>query len=335
MILTVMIEIKNLQKVIGHLTVLDIPELIVPSGEITGIIGPVGSGGDVFLELLTGKTRPSMGSIRIADIDPAVDRKQFGVLVGVLFADDGLYERQSAQSNLSFYCQLYGLPNRRSEEILELIGLKDRADEIVSKLSSGLKRRLAFGRTILHKPRVLILVEPFQRCDETSIELLNHLIRQIADTGAVVLILVNDSGHLVNICDGIFKLERGQIVESIRPKESQIEVLPFKIPVRMEGKVLLVNPAEVLFADASDGKAILCTSEGRLATQFTLTELENRLIRSGFFRAHRSYLVNLQHVKEVIPYTRNSFSLRLDDVQETVIPLSKQAAGELKELLGY
>ena len=123
MILTVMIEIKNLQKVIGHLTVLDIPELIVPSGEITGIIGPVGSGGDVFLELLTGKTRPSMGSIRIADIDPAVDRKQFGVLVGVLFADDGLYERQSAQSNLSFYCQLYGLPNRRSEEILELIGL--------------------------------------------------------------------------------------------------------------------------------------------------------------------------------------------------------------------
>jgi ABC-2 type transport system ATP-binding protein len=59
------------------------------------------------------------------------------------------------------------------------------------------------------------------------------------------------------------------------------------------------------------------------------------LARSGFFRAHRSYLVNLQHVKEVIPYTRNSFSLRLDDPQNTEIPLSKSAAGELRELLGY
>jgi ABC-2 type transport system ATP-binding protein len=72
-----------------------------------------------------------------------------------------------------------------------------------------------------------------------------------------------------------------------------------------------------------------------LPTHFTLNELEERLLRSGFFRAHRSYLVNLQHVKEVIPYTRNSFSLRLDDEAGTEIPLSKSAAGELRELLGY
>jgi ABC-2 type transport system ATP-binding protein len=79
----------------------------------------------------------------------------------------------------------------------------------------------------------------------------------------------------------------------------------------------------------------LQTTERRLPTQFTLTELEERLSRSGFFRAHRGYLVNLQHVKEVIPYTRNSFSLRLDDAAGTKIPLSKSAASELRELLDY
>jgi ABC-2 type transport system ATP-binding protein len=63
--------------------------------------------------------------------------------------------------------------------------------------------------------------------------------------------------------------------------------------------------------------------------------LEQRLGRRGFFRAHRSYLVNLQHIKEVIPFTRNSFSLRLDDAGDTLIPLSKTAAAELRELLGY
>jgi ABC-2 type transport system ATP-binding protein len=103
----------------------------------------------------------------------------------------------------------------------------------------------------------------------------------------------------------------------------------------MEGRVVLVNPADILYADAEGGRAYLQTSEGRLPTQFTLAELNERLARSGFFRAHRGYLVNLQHVKEVIPFTRNSFSLRLDDGDNTEIPLSKSAAAELKDLLGY
>ena len=91
----------------------------------------------------------------------------------------------------------------------------------------------------------------------------------------------------------------------------------------------------MLYAEAVSWRASLQTGDANLPTHFTLNELEERLSRSGFFRAHRSYLVNLQHVKEVIPYTRNSFSLRLDDPAHTVIPLSKTAAGELRDLLGY
>lgn len=330
-----MIEIRNVQKVIGQQTVLDIPELSLTAGEINGVIGPVGSGIDVLFDLLVGKTRPSLGVVRVAGLDPAVERDQMGRLIGVLFAEDSLYERISVQANLAFFCRLHGLPSKCAAEILEQIGLIDHASETVSKLSSGLRRRLAFGRAILHRPTVLILVSPFTRCDETSSELLTHLIRQTASENTTILILAEDVAHLANICDVIYRMERGQIVDRTKPRESQAESTPFKIPVRMEGKVRLVNPAEILYADASDGKAVLCTPEGRMPTQYTLTELENRLIRSGFFRAHRSYLVNLQHVKEVIPYTRNSFSLRLDDAQGTVIPLSKQAAGELKDLLGY
>ena len=90
-----------------------------------------------------------------------------------------------------------------------------------------------------------------------------------------------------------------------------------------------------LYADAAEGRAYLVTHTARFPTQYNLSELESRLIRSGFFRAHRSYLVNLQHVKEVIPYTRNSFSLKLDDDPGTEIPLSKTAASELRDLLGY
>jgi ABC-2 type transport system ATP-binding protein len=79
----------------------------------------------------------------------------------------------------------------------------------------------------------------------------------------------------------------------------------------------------------------LHTNQDQVPTHLTLAELEQRLARSGFFRAHRGYLVNLQRVKAVVPYTRDSFTLLLDDAAKTEIPLSKGSARELRELLGY
>jgi ABC-2 type transport system ATP-binding protein len=328
------IEILGLQKVVEQNTLLDIAELTVASGEIAALIGSAGSGKSLLFDLLIGKTLPTAGSLRIADTDPR-QRESFSHLAGVLFFEDGLYPRQTSRQNLLFRARLYNLSKSRVDEVLSQVGLTDHAEVKAEKLSSGLARRLAFGRAILHQPQALILVEPFERCDEASITLLERLIRQQVAARVAVLILAADSTHLNALCDKIYLLNQGRVTESYHPQEEQQTALPFKIPVRLEGKVALVNPVDILFADAGDGRAFLQTREGRLPTQFTLSELEERLARSGFFRAHRSYLVNLQHVKEVIPYTRSSFSLRLDDNENTEIPLSKSAAGELRELLGY
>jgi ABC-2 type transport system ATP-binding protein len=241
----------------------------------------------------------------------------------------------TALGNLRFYCGLYKLPARRAAETLELVGLADHAEASLEGLPSGLLRRLAFGRAVLHEPHVLLLAEPFARSDEATIALLAGVMRQQAANGVAVLILDHDQAALTSLCDVIYALKQGRIGEAYFPREESRASQPFKIPVRMEDKVVLVNPADILFADASEGRAFLVTAEGRLPTQYTLSELEGRLARSGFFRGHRSYLVNLQHVKEVIPYTRNSFSLRLDDSANTEIPLSKAAAQELRALLGY
>ena len=276
-----------------------------------------------------------MGTIQINGINPFLDRDQFSHQVGVLFSQDSLYTRQSARSNLDFYSRLHQLSKGRVKEVLAEVGLVDHASTAVKKLSSSLVRRLSFGRAILHKPAVLILVEPFLKCDDTSVEVLSRLIRRQAEGGAAVLIFANEDKNLDDLCQIIHLLDQGRIVRSFQPVEEQQGAIPFKIPVRMEGKVALVNPSDILYADATEGRAFLQTMEERFPTQFTLGELEERLSRGGFFRAHRGYLVNLQHIKEVIPYTRNSFSLLLDDEAKTIIPLSKAAAAELKELLGF
>jgi ABC-2 type transport system ATP-binding protein len=336
-----MIELQNLQKVIDQTPIIDIAALTVHAGEIAAVVGPVGSGQVALLDLLLGKTRPTAGTVRLGGIDPAVDKTAFSQQVGVLFAEDGLYKSQSAQANLVFQCRLHGLPKGRADEILTQVGLADRANTRVEKLGSGLARRLTFGRAILHRPQTLILVDPFARCDEASITLLGRLIRQFAEEEAVggptgtILILADDDAHLLPLCNAIYTLDKGRISQVINPRDVQHNTLPFKIPVKLEDKVALINPSDILYASAQEGRAVLQTHTGSLPTQFTLAELEERLARSGFFRAHRGYLVNLQHVKEVIPYTRNSFSLILDDAGQTEIPLSKTAAGELRELLGY
>ena len=330
-----MIEIHSVQKVVGANTLVDIDNLSVPAGEIAALVGPVGSGRRTVMELCTGQSRPTVGDVRLAGIDPYENKDRFSRQVGVLFSEDGLYPRQSSSANLLFHCRLHGLPKSRAREVLDQVGLADHAAIRAEKLPTGLARRLAFGRAILHRPTVLLLADPFARCDKASISLLSNVMRHLAAEGAALLLLTNNAANLAALCDTIHVLDQGAIVESNKPQGERRAELPFKIPVRLEGVVALVNPADILYADAEGGRAFLRTAEDRLPTQFTLSELEERLGRSGFFRAHRGYLVNLQHVKAVIPYTRNSFSLKLDDPAGTKIPLSKSAAAELRELLGY
>lgn len=330
-----MIKLLHLQKIESGRTILDLDDIAIHPGEVGAIIGATDSGIDSLLHLLLGKSLPSNGSILINDKTPSVDQQELKTQTGFLFRENALYLEQTAEKNLLFFTNLYGLPKTRAYEILQATGLADQSAVKVRDLASGLSRRLAFGRAILHQPKALILEQPFVNCDETSIRLIQNLIHQAAESGAAVLILNHDDTHLKRLCSRIYMLKQGTIEDIIEPGVEPASDLPFKIPVKLKGRVALLNPRDILYAEAHEGQALLMTIDAHFDSQFTLNELEERLSRYGFFRAHRSFLVNLQFVKEIIPYSRNSFSLRLTDPSGKEIPLSKYAASELRELLGY
>jgi ABC-2 type transport system ATP-binding protein len=330
-----MLEIRNLQKVQGGKTVLDIPSFDVSVGQIVGLIARTGSGEDMLVDLITGRAQPSSGSLRLTGLNPYSERSNLSLVLGVMFAEDTVYKNLSTKANLQFQAQLHGLPKEYAADVLRHVGLADQANLPAGKLSPSLLRRLVFGRAILHSPKFLLLLEPFTRCDEATVGLISDQMRVLADEGTAILVLSTDAAGMATLCDQLYELQDGRIAAMEVATSDEVPTQIFKIPVKTEDKVLLLNPADVLYADASGDRAYLVTTEGRLPTQYTLTELEKRLARSGFFRAHRSYLVNLQHVKEVIPFTRNAFSLCLDDAAATQIPLSKSAATELRDLLGY
>lgn len=334
-----MLQIRQLEKIIESRSVLSIDQLDVAGGEVVAVVGPVSSGKTMLIRLLCGEVMPSGGKVLLDEQDihlvPAARAR-----LGVIFEEDLLYERHSALGNLEFYCQMHHLPRSRASEILAQVGLSDQMRKPVSKLSPTARRRLAFARVLVGQPPVLLLDQPILRADLDTQVLFARLITRAAAEGAAILLTDEDLAWAGKCCTRVIELEAGRISNSYTPETDQgssapERFVPYKVPARKEDRIVLYDPSDILYATSRDGKTILRTVAEEATTNLTLQELETRLTGRGFFKAHRAYLVNLQHIKAVIQYTRNSYTLLLADTQETMIPLSKQSEKDLQTLLGY
>jgi ABC-2 type transport system ATP-binding protein len=334
-----MLQVRRLEKIIEHRTVLSIEQLDVTAGEVLAVIGPVGSGKTLLIRLLSGIVVPSGGTV-VLDGEDMHRTPALRARIGLLFEEDLLYERLSAHNNLETYCRLHGLPDSRAREMLALVGLSDQMKTSANKLPAPAQRRLALARALLAKPSLVLLDQPTLRVDLDTQALFARLIAQAASDGAAVVLTDEDLAWAGKCCTRVVELEDGRVTNSYQIEAEQgpaapERLIPYKVPARKDDRIVLYDPGDLLYATSRDGKTILRTASEEATTNLTLQELEGRLVGRGFFKAHRAYLVNLQHIKSVIQYTRNSYTLQLDDKQETLVPLSKQSEKELQELLGY
>ncbi|HEY7415289.1 MAG TPA: ATP-binding cassette domain-containing protein [Ktedonobacteraceae bacterium] len=334
-----MLQVRQLEKLIDGRSVLSIEQLDIDAEQIVAVVGSAGSGKTLLVRLLTGVQIPSGGTVLLDGQDihrvEAVRSR-----IGVLFEEDLLYKRQSARQNLEFYRRLRGLSRESVDAALALVSLNDQAEKAVSKLSSSSQRRLALARAMMGQPSVLLLDQPVLRTDMETQNLFTRLILQAASKGVAILVTAEDLAWVGRCCTRVVELENGRVLHSHDYAQSQEEsrserLIPYKVSARREDRVVLFDPGDILYATSRDGKTFLRTANEEATTNLTLQELENLLVGRGFFKAHRAYLVNLQHIKAVIQYTRNSYTLQLSDPQESMIPLSKQCEKELQALLGY
>lgn len=339
-----MLQVRRLEKIIENRSVLFIEQLDIAGGEVVAVIGPQHSGKTLLIKLLAGILLPSGGTILLDGKDVHYDAATRS-RINILFEEDLLYERHNARKNLEFYRHLHGLPRQSINEALAHLGLSDQASRPVSKLAPSIQRRVAFARLMMRHSPLILLDEPIARTDLDTQEVFARLITQAAQNGSAVLLTGKDIYWTGKCCTRVIELEDGRIVSNqqvnikqedqpVVPNTSE-RLVPYKVPARKEDRIVLFDPNELLYATSRDGKTILRTASEEATTNLTLQELETRLTGRGFFKAHRAYLVNLQHIKAVIQYTRNSYTLLLNDKQETMIPLSKQSEKELQELLGY
>ncbi|WP_027954901.1 LytTR family transcriptional regulator DNA-binding domain-containing protein [Halobacillus kuroshimensis] len=286
-----------------------------------------------LIDILNGDETLSGGCISFHD-------RPSPIPLGLLSLDAPLYERLKVKELFRFHRDLYH-SSVSLESVLDRTRLSDLQHHQVKKLTFSEKKRVQLGCLILQDPPFFLMEEPDQNVDLETKQILMKILQRLKEEGKTVLILTSnlesailmgDHTHRLHQ-DGIHKVEK-EHEESAEPETDGASVTFHKIPTKVQENMILFDPPEVDYIESIQGQSYVHIRGEAFQGMFTLNDLEARLKLFGFFRCHRSYIVNLQKVRKVITWTKNSYSLQLDNAEKTEVPLSKGKMAELKELLG-
>lgn len=210
------IETKDLVKRFGRFTAVEGLSLEVPAGAIYGFVGPNGAGKTTTMRMLTTLTRPTSGAAWVGGHSVLQDRRAVRRAIGYMPDEFGVYDDLRVWEYLDFFAACYDIPeNERKRlvtDLLELVNLTHRRDDMVDKLSRGMKQRLSLARTLAHDPQVLILDEPASGLDPAARIEIRELMRALSSMGKTIFFSTHILPDVENICTHIGIVEAGQMV---------------------------------------------------------------------------------------------------------------------------
>lgn len=204
------IEVKNFQMKFGRKTVIDDLSFDVNKGEIFGLLGSNGSGKTTTVRALLGLYEPTSGKLLIDGKE--YDPEDTNVVVGYLPEERGLYRKETVIDTMVYFGELKGVPEPRewSMKFLKRVGLLDKFNEKVEKLSGGQQQKVQLGITIMGKPKLLILDEPTKGFDPMNRKLLMEIIEELHQKGTAVVLITHYMDEVEKLCDRILLLKDGK-----------------------------------------------------------------------------------------------------------------------------
>ncbi len=222
-----MIKVEHLSKKFGDLAVLRDITVEIKAGEVISIIGPSGAGKSTFLRCLNLLDRPSGGSIRIGGVDildrasdvPKVRRK-----MNMVFQSFNLFSHLSVLDNLTIApVRLLGMgrkdAERKSQELLKLVGLAEKADSYPDELSGGQKQRVAIARCMAMNPGIILFDEPTSALDPTMVSEVLAVMRRLAKEGMTMLVVTHEMDFARDVSSRVFYMDEGTIYEEGTPQQ--------------------------------------------------------------------------------------------------------------------
>ncbi|MEM1430703.1 MAG: ABC transporter ATP-binding protein [Pseudomonadota bacterium] len=239
-------------------------DLTVPRGSIFGLLGPNGAGKSTLINILAGLVTKSAGSVKIWGFDQDVNPRQSRAAIGVMPQELNLDPFFTPRDALNVQAGLYGVPKRerRTEDILAMIGLTDKADAYARSLSGGMQRRLLLGKALVHAPAVLVLDEPTAGVDIELRQMLWENVRRLnATRGMTIILTTHYLEEAEEMCDEIAIVNHGEVVA----QDSTANLLG-----RLDAKTLVIVPSEAPPPEIAlpDGVTLATRADGALAFSY-------------------------------------------------------------------
>lgn len=209
-----MIKIDSLDKSFGRIKALDNLNLKIRRGELMGIIGPNGAGKTTAIRIISCILQPDSGNILVDGYSILKDQIKIKSMIGYLPEEPNLYEHFKAKDLLRYFGELYGVPrnliDRRIDDLLQLVGMRSRANDQINTFSKGLRQRIGFARALIHDPPILIFDEPTMGLDPATSQNIREFIQKLKGEKTIILCThYMDEADL--LCDRVAILNQGQI----------------------------------------------------------------------------------------------------------------------------
>ncbi len=200
-----------------EIVALDGVDLSVQTGELFGLLGPNGAGKTTITKILATILLPSSGKAQVFGLEVDRDAKKIRPRIGLVFGGErGLYWRLSGRDNLQYFADLYKVPaqvsKKRIPELLEMVGLTDRANERIEGYSRGMKQRLHIARGLIHDPELLFLDEPTIGLDPLAAREVREMILGLKRAGKTIFLTSHYMFEMDALCDRVAVLKKGKIV---------------------------------------------------------------------------------------------------------------------------
>jgi len=195
----------------------------IPKGEVFGFLGPSGAGKSTTQGILTGLLPLQQGEVTVAGYDVKNIKRSMFNKIGMSFEQSNVYSKMTAKENLDFYCKLFDVETRDSEELLRLVGLHNKANVRAGEFSKGMKHRLTFARSMLNNPELWFLDEPTTGLDPAISADIKDIIREQNQKGVTIFLTTHNMFIADELCDRVAFIVDGEIKLINSPKALKME----------------------------------------------------------------------------------------------------------------
>ncbi|MEZ0072520.1 ATP-binding cassette domain-containing protein [Planotetraspora sp. GP83] len=263
------VAVRGLKKTYGKVEAVKGVDFEVSPGEVFGFLGPNGAGKTTTISMLCTLINPTGGSATVAGHDVVTERDQVRQNIGLVFQDPTLDGYLTAEQNLRFHAELYGVPKEvlgdRMRQVLEMVALWDRKDSKVMTFSGGMKRRLEIARGLLHSPRVLFLDEPTVGLDPQTRSAIWGYINKLRHMEDITIFMTTHYMEEAEFCDRIAIIDHGRIVVIDSPEALKASVGKDRVQIQTgddESAIALLKDRFGLDAAVRDGQVTFAVASG-------------------------------------------------------------------------